>query len=194
LEEIFVASTESSAELKALLAELKHRKVPKAIALADKVKKSLDCLVGSKTGKQNADLPNQPPPTTEPAHKIIECQKCHRRLRIELISEERQQSCPACNAEFTTAYRDGVLSIVFESTEPAAHDQQLRLTLLDAYQLFKADPSTPWEDIEFARRKLIQQYHPDKVAALGQKLREVAEVEGKRINIAFDMLRKERGL
>ena len=42
--------------------------------------------------------------------------------------------------------------------------------------------------------QLIQQYHPDKVAALGLKLRAVAEEEGKRINKAYDMLRKLRGL
>ncbi len=68
------------------------------------------------------------------------------------------------------------------------------MTLGDAYELFHADKGTAWEEIELIRRKLIQQYHPDKVAALGPKLRELAEVEGKRINIAFALLRKDRGL
>jgi DnaJ-domain-containing protein 1 len=45
------------------------------------------------------------------------------------------------------------------------------------------------DDIRKAYRKLIQQYHPDKVAALGPRLRRVAEEESKTINEAYDYFR-----
>ena len=41
--------------------------------------------------------------------------------------------------------------------------------------------------------ELVAQYHPDKVAHLGDRLREVAEEEMKKINHAYDFLRKEYG-
>jgi uncharacterized membrane protein YhaH (DUF805 family)/DnaJ-domain-containing protein 1 len=40
---------------------------------------------------------------------------------------------------------------------------------------------------------LVAQYHPDKVSHLGDRLREVAEEEMKKINEAYDFLRKEYG-
>ena len=61
------------------------------------------------------------------------------------------------------------------------------MTLADAYKLFGASENTAWEELERARRVLIQRYHPDKVANLGPKLQEVAEEEGKRINVAFGL-------
>ena len=68
------------------------------------------------------------------------------------------------------------------------------MTLEDAYRVFDAKPDTPWEDIEQRRRRLLQQYHPDKVESLGPKLRRLAEVEGKRINIAFRLLHTSKGM
>jgi len=201
MQELYAASQSNPAELKRLLTELKHRKVPKANALAGKVRTSLDAL----RQKLEEEPPKAPPKTekepsirSSPTHRIVACQKCGQRLRIELSEEPRKQRCPTCKASFTTAYQEGVLSVVFERAEyengTTQNDQLLNVTLGDAYRLFNADKGAGWEEIELTRRRLIQQYHPDKVAALGPKLRELAEVEGKRINIAFALLRKERGL
>lgn len=198
MQELYAASQSNPAELKRLLAELKHRKLPKANALADKVRKSLDALKQAPESGQPKESPNEPTAGATPTHKIVVCQKCGQRLRIELSEGKREQRCPTCKTLFTTAYQDGVLSVVFEGAEPengpTQKPQPLHVTLGDAYELFHADKGTAWEEIELTRRKLIQQYHPDKVAALGPKLRELAEVEGKRINIAFALLRKDRGL
>lgn len=197
LQDIYAASQSIPAELKRLRAELRHRAVPKANALADKVRESLAALSERPT-HEPPQRPTEPLPSTAPTHKIIACQNCGQGLRIELSQARRQQCCPTCKATFTTTYLDGVLSVVFEGAKPennkARNEQTLDVTLGDAYRLFVADKATAWEEIELTRRRLIQQYHPDKVAALGPKLREVADVEAKRINIAFDLLRQERGL
>ena len=50
------------------------------------------------------------------------------------------------------------------------------------------------EDVKKRWRELTAQYHPDKVAHLGPKLREVAEKEMKEINQAYDCLRAKYGL
>ena len=41
-------------------------------------------------------------------------------------------------------------------------------------------------DIKRAYRQRMTEYHPDKVAALGPKLRDLAEAESKRINAAYE--------
>ena len=195
-EGMFEAAKSRPSELAKLLSELKHRTVPRATALQEKVKAAMD---GGKKLNSESDSVRQDPPKTEQVTKIIECQQCGQKLRVQLSPDERSQCCPSCKAEFTASFRDGILSVTFKkrqqsgSSTDSAKDQ-LQVTLEDAYRLFNADPGTLWEEIELARRRLIQQYHPDKVAALGPKLRAVAEVEGKRINIAFDLIRKHRSL
>jgi DnaJ like chaperone protein len=49
------------------------------------------------------------------------------------------------------------------------------------------------EEIHAAYRKLMSQYHPDRVASLGVELRELAEKKAKEINAAYDAAQKVRG-
>ncbi|QSQ22540.1 hypothetical protein JY651_46785 [Pyxidicoccus parkwayensis] len=58
----------------------------------------------------------------------------------------------------------------------------------DPLALLGLTPGASFEEARAARNALLQQYHPDKVAGLGPKLREVAEAETKRINAAFASL------
>jgi len=58
----------------------------------------------------------------------------------------------------------------------------------DPYALLGLTPGASFEEARAARNALLAQYHPDKVASLGPKLREVAEAETKRINAAFASL------
>ena len=48
------------------------------------------------------------------------------------------------------------------------------------------------EEIRAAYLKLISEYHPDKVAALGKEIREVAERKSKEINVAYSFALEER--
>jgi len=50
------------------------------------------------------------------------------------------------------------------------------------------------EDIKKYYRRKVGEYHPDKVASLGKKLREVAEEEMKQINEAYDYFREKYDL
>jgi DnaJ domain len=49
------------------------------------------------------------------------------------------------------------------------------------------------DDIKAAYKDLIRQYHPDKVATLGQELRDMAERKSKEINAAYQAALRERG-
>lgn len=47
------------------------------------------------------------------------------------------------------------------------------------------------EDIKPKYRKIIAQYHPDRVAVMGKEIQEVAEKKAKEINEAYDHFRKK---
>ena len=49
------------------------------------------------------------------------------------------------------------------------------------------------EQIREAYRRLISQYHPDKVASLGRELQELAESKSKDIALAYQAALMERG-
>ena len=50
------------------------------------------------------------------------------------------------------------------------------------------------EDIKKTYRKIIAQYHPDRVIAMGPEIQEVAEKKAKEINQAYEHLRKSLNL
>lgn len=195
LQELFEANKGNSAELMKLAVELMHRKVPKAVALAKKISDTLNGAID----KEPKNDPENPPQSAQilPEGSVIDCHGCGQKLRIKLGLEPREYGCPSYKSKFRASFSGGVLSVVFVNsvgTGTSFESGDVPLSLHDAYLLFGADATSPWESIELTRRRLIQQYHPDKVAALGPKLQVVAAAEAKRINVAYDVLRKAKGL
>ena len=55
------------------------------------------------------------------------------------------------------------------------------------YEVLGVAPSAPPDEIRAAYRRLMSQYHPDKVESLGPELRELAERKSKEIGTAYRM-------
>lgn len=200
LDALFAAAAADPDELKRLSEELTHRHVPKAVNLLARVKKAIEAIkAGQEPPKQDNSTQNTEkqaaPSSEEPTHITTSCKVCAQKLRVLLTTGTF--SCPACKTEFKATFEDGVFALVF--AHPAKESPQAKglddepTTLGGAYALFEANEATSWEFIEGKRRKLLQQYHPDKVASLGPKLRAMAEAEGKRINVAYALIRQARG-
>ena len=51
-------------------------------------------------------------------------------------------------------------------------------------------PGAPREEVTAAYRRLVQQYHPDRVANLAPEFREVAERRMKEINATYEQLKR----
>jgi hypothetical protein len=58
------------------------------------------------------------------------------------------------------------------------------------YEILGVPPTASREEIRSAYRKLVNQYHPDKVTHLGQEFQELAERRFKEIQAAYQQLKK----
>ena len=61
------------------------------------------------------------------------------------------------------------------------------------YTVLKVSPSASVDEIHEAYRAQIRQYHPDKVASLGEELRALAEEKSKAINAAYQEALASKG-
>ena len=66
--------------------------------------------------------------------------------------------------------------------------------LVSAYQVLGVSPDASDEEVKKAYRRLALEHHPDKVAALGEDIRKVAEQKFQEINAAKERIFKARGL
>jgi hypothetical protein len=54
------------------------------------------------------------------------------------------------------------------------------------HEVLGVSETAEWTQIEHAYRVKISQYHPDKVAQLGEDIRQLAEAKSKEINAAYE--------
>jgi DnaJ-domain-containing protein 1 len=60
------------------------------------------------------------------------------------------------------------------------------------YEVLHVAENSTIEEISVAFKRRISKYHPDKVATLGEELRELAEKKSKEINVAYETVMKIR--
>ncbi|KRG76586.1 membrane protein [Stenotrophomonas ginsengisoli] len=60
------------------------------------------------------------------------------------------------------------------------------------YRVLGVDPAASDAEIDTAYRRLISQYHPDKVAGAAPELRAAAEHKASEINAAYDRIKQLR--
>lgn len=110
----------------------------------------------------------------------------------KLVSAYRRKEKPA-TAHDTQSNRPGAS----QSRSGGGEKQQGRAGSKESgfaqwYEVLEVSPSATEEEIRRAYRAKISQYHPDKVASMGEEIREVAEKRSREINAAFETAMKIR--
>ncbi len=66
--------------------------------------------------------------------------------------------------------------------------------IFSAYNILEITPDATDEEIKKAYRRLAIQYHPDKVAHLGEDIRKSATEKFQKLNAAYEEIKKQRGI
>jgi len=64
----------------------------------------------------------------------------------------------------------------------------------DPYAMLGVAPAASDEELEQAYRRLMSEYHPDRVANAAKEIRDIADRRTREINQAYDSIRRERGI
>jgi len=64
----------------------------------------------------------------------------------------------------------------------------------NAYDILELTPDVTDEEVKKAYRRLAIQYHPDKVAHLGEDIKKAATEKFQKLNAAYDDIKKQRGM
>ncbi|HRS18749.1 MAG TPA: DnaJ domain-containing protein, partial [Bacteroidales bacterium] len=80
----------------------------------------------------------------------------------------------------------------------AGDANSIRATFYDdlesAYQALEINANATDEEVKKAYKKMAVKYHPDKVSNMGEEVQKSATEKFKKINEAFDRIKKQRGI
>ena len=63
-----------------------------------------------------------------------------------------------------------------------------------AYTILEISPSATDDEVRTAYRRMAMKYHPDRVATLGEDVQKAAEEKFKKVQEAYESIKKQRGL
>ena len=63
-----------------------------------------------------------------------------------------------------------------------------------AYKVLGIEPSATDDEVRKAYKRMALKYHPDKVATLGEDVQKAAEEKFKKVQQAYEQIKRERGM
>ncbi|MCX7861542.1 MAG: DnaJ domain-containing protein [Bacteroidales bacterium] len=109
-------------------------------------------------------------------------------LLIEIAKSDNAIQKEERNVIFQIAFLLNIPRHTFESLVVVSN------TIVDAYKILEISPDATNEEIKKAYRRLAMEHHPDKVSYLGEEIQRKAQEKFKKIQEAYEIIKKERGI
>ncbi len=126
---------------------------------------------------------------------IIRCPSCTKKIRIPMPIKGRIGRCVSCNSKFKISLDDNGVPRAEKimNRSEGNHKKNNEFTIDECFEILGISKINNSNDVKIAYKSKIREYHPDRVANLGDKLKKVAELESQKINMAYSIL-KSKGL
>lgn len=132
---------------------------------------------------------------------IFYCQGCGSKLRIPLNRGLGMLACPVCSETYKLQQSGQDFAILAlngarskkqtkreESSESRRVESNAPMRRSQAYKVLGLEPSASAQEIVTARKRLLQQLHPDKFSSSPERVRALVEEEFKKVEAAFNCL------
>lgn len=194
LQRLYENSIDDRKILNKISRELAHRTTKKSKLLRIKVRESVD-KIELKNKSQQSSTQSQSrynKSSDQKTEVAFLCQSCRTKIKLSNEAKSGNYRCPSCKTKFTVSYLKGRLEIIFSASSYSntSGGSEKELTFDEALGILDSHKSDSLEIIKQNYKKMMQQYHPDKVTSLGPKLRELAAKEAQKINYAFQLVKK----
>jgi len=126
-------------------------------------------------------------------NRIFSCPSCKQKIRVKMPLKFNTGKCIKCNSKFhISTDESGNLYITGSSYSKEKSEGDSHIDSIDdCFNILGILNDASPEKIKSAYRKKMKEYHPDKVAHLGEKLKVIAESEAKKLNSAYLMLKDD---
>ena len=121
--------------------------------------------------------------------RIFSCPSCKQKIRVTLPLLGGVGKCAKCNGSFGISVDDDGNLYIAELNNSQANYKTNIDSLEECFTILGLIEGASSEDIKSAYRRKMKEYHPDKVANLGEKLKAIADIETKKLNAAYAMLK-----
>ena len=200
LQRLYENSIDDRIILNKISRELAHRTTKKSKLLRIQVRESV-IKIEVKNGSQKSSSQSQSQSQSQSrdnkssdqkSEVAFLCQSCRIKKKLNNEAKSGNYRCPSCKTKFAVSYLKGRLEIIFSANSYSSTygGSEKELTFYEALGILDSRRSDSLDIIKQNYKKLMQQYHPDKVSSLGPKLRELASKEAQKINYAFQLVKK----
>jgi DnaJ-domain-containing protein 1 len=143
-------------------------------------------LLDATTSQQSSSSKRQSTDSGSGQRTVLPCPNCGQRLAVPL-GLQGNVTCPQCGIQFSIGGRGGNYQDSKGSHQeeygngPLAYETDI----LHYFKVLGVDNEVLSAEIKRAYKKRMSEYHPDKVANLGDELRQLAERKSKELNEAY---------
>lgn len=123
-------------------------------------------------------------------HIVLNCASCSASLRLRFPFDAFSFRCPKCSITYSIMRPSQNAEIYciyphIDKNRDASRSKTMPSAVVNALEVFGLDESADYESVKKSYRTCIAQYHPDKVAHLGDELKALAAKKTVEYNQAY---------